>query len=281
MSRLSRRDFVIQSVAATAVAQLAASAQLQTQPSTAPTTQPGQQDPSKRVELRWLDSIGRHPVGVTFGVPWPRGMFRPAQSFALQPTTAAPIPLQTWPLATWPDGSLKWTAHAMAPVAAASGKLVLTPAPAPAAPVNTVSVQQSDDAVEIDTGVIRCRLPKRGPNLIESIERDKRPIARNARLVGIRQDQPTEPAGDVRRESFTSNIANVTVEQSGPVRAVVCIEGKHAIEKDRAWLPFTVRLYFYAGSDGVRMMHTFVFDGDETKDFLGGLGVRFDVPMRD
>src|SRR5688500_11433319 len=28
-------------------------------------------------------------------------------------------------------------------------------------------------------------------------------------------------------------------------------------------------------------MHTFVFDGDEKKDFIRGLGVRFDVPMSD
>ena len=50
---------------------------------------------------------------------------------------------------------------------------------------------------------------------------------------------------------------------------------------DRAWLPFVVRFYFYAGSDAVRMVHTFIFDGDQEKDFIRGIGVRFEVPMRE
>ncbi len=31
----------------------------------------------------------------------------------------------------------------------------------------------------------------------------------------------------------------------------------------------------------MRMVHSFVFDGDQEKDFIRSLGVRFDVPMRD
>ena len=56
------------------------------------------------------------------------------------------------------------------------------------------------------------------------------------------------------------------------------LEGSHADEK-RALLPFTVRLYFYAGSEAVRVIHTIVYDADETKDFIRGLGIRFDVPF--
>ncbi len=71
------------------------------------------------------------------------------------------------------------------------------------------------------------------------------------------------------------------MEQSGPVRAVIKIDGKHSTPSGREWLPFSVRLYFHAGSEGIRMTHTFVFDGDEHTDFISALGVRFDVPMRD
>ena len=86
----------------------------------------------------------------------------------------------------------------------------------------------------------------------------------------------------MRQERFTAEVKAVTVEQRGPVRAVVRVEGRHRADRGRReWLPFTVRLYFYAGSDGIRMVHTFVFDGDEAKDFISGLGVRFQVPMTD
>ena len=66
------------------------------------------------------------------------------------------------------------------------------------------------------------------------------------------------------------------------MRAVVKIEGVHKAEKGtREWLPFTLRLYFYAGQEAVRLVHTVVFDGDEQKDFIRGLGMVFAVPMRE
>ena len=76
-------------------------------------------------------------------------------------------------------------------------------------------------------------------------------------------------------------IEKVTVEQRGPARAVVRLEGKHAHgESQRRWLPFTLRLYFYAGSDALRVLHTIVFDGDESRDFIRGIGLRFTVPTQ-
>src|SRR5439155_14820418 len=76
-------------------------------------------------------------------------------------------------------------------------------------------------------------------------------------------------------------INSVTLEQSGPVRAVIKFQGRHRSESgNRAWLPFSVRLYFFAGVDAARMVHSIVFDGDQEKNFIRALGVRFSVPMR-
>ena len=53
-------------------------------------------------------------------------------------------------------------------------------------------------------------------------------------------------------------------------------EGAHKSETGaREWLPFVVRLYFYAGTEAVRVVHTIVFDGDDQKDFIRGLGLAF------
>ena len=49
----------------------------------------------------------------------------------------------------------------------------------------------------------------------------------------------------------------------------------------RDWLPFSLRLYFYAGSDSVRIVHSFIYDGDPARDFIAGLGVACTVPMQD
>ena len=121
--------------------------------------------------------------------------------------------------------------------------------------------------------------PKRGSSLIESISVNGREVAREGRLIAMREDHSQEKI--IREEDFTSVIESAVLEQSGPVAAVVKISGRHKSDSGtRLWLPFTVRLYFSAGSNDVRMVHSFVFDGDQNTDFIKGLGVRFTIPMR-
>ncbi|MEN1884128.1 exo-rhamnogalacturonan lyase family protein [Streptomyces mirabilis] len=235
------------------------------------------------VTLDWLEdgALGAAP-GSTVGVPWPKGAYQQDQTFALTDASGKDVPVQSWPIAYWPDGSLKWTAHA---VSSGSGKLTLA-AGAPAAPDKKVTVDKSGGTIDISTGVITAKIGKSGSALVKSVKRGSTEIAKDGRLVLIRQPEiEDEDQGAEKYERFESVIAEVTVEQEGPVRAVVRIDGKHR-KGSRSWLPFSIRLYFYAGADSFRMVHTITFDGKQepgktSGDFIRGLGVRFNVPMRD
>ncbi|MGW3915513.1 exo-rhamnogalacturonan lyase family protein [Streptomyces sp. NPDC005070] len=235
------------------------------------------------VGLDWLEDggLGAAP-GSTVGVPWPRGAYRPDRTFALTDADGTAVPVQSWPLAYWPDGSLKWTAHAMS---SDTGRLTLTAGEA-VAPERQVTVTTSGGVVSVSTGVITAKIGRSGSALVRSVTRGTTEIARTGRLVLIRRPEiEDEDQGAVKSERFESAISATEVEQDGPVRAVVRIDGKHR-KGDRSWLPFSVRLYFYAGADSFRMVHTITFDGKQepgksSGDFVGGLGVRFTVPMRD
>ncbi|MFJ1734078.1 Tat pathway signal sequence domain protein [Streptomyces sp. NPDC088254] len=235
------------------------------------------------VTLDWLEDggLGVAP-GSTFGVPWPMGAYQEDQTFALTDAGGKAVPVQSWPIAYWPDGSLKWTAHA---VSSGSGKLTLA-AGAPAAPARKVTVTANTGLVTVSTGVITAKIGKSGPTLVKSVTRGSTEIARNGRLVMIRQPEiDDDEQGKVRTEQFEGAIDAVAVEQDGPVRAVVRVDGKHR-RGSRSWLPFSIRLYFYAGADSFRMVHTVTYDGKQEPgkaegDFIRGLGVRFTVPMRD
>ncbi len=231
------------------------------------------------VSLDWLGGARSASVaGVSWGVPWPRGAVKAGQSFKLEAVDGRSLPLQSWPLAYWPDGSMKWIGFAT--TSNASGPLKLAPAASASSPSSRVSVKESDGFIEIDTGKLQCRLPRQGSDLIDSLSIDGRLIARRARLVCSLENRSDPDA--IRLEHFTSRISNLTVEQAGPVRATVKIEGVHKAERgSREWLPFVVRFYFYAGIDSVRMVHTIIFDGDDQKDFIRGLGVTLAVPMRE
>ncbi|HTO04459.1 MAG TPA: Tat pathway signal sequence domain protein, partial [Opitutus sp.] len=279
MPPVTRREFVRSTALAAVAAQLASSLRAAETPAVATraTAAPRIAGNAGRAELCWLD--GKPPAalpGVTWGTPWPRGKHPKNATFALRTQSGESVPLQTWPLANWPDGSLKWTGHAVPANTPASDGFEIVGGSS-IAPSQPLTAKETGNAIEIDTGVMQCRVAKTGSVLIESITRAHREIARAGRLVCLRQ---TGVEDSSNREELVGQIGTVTLEQNGPVRAVVKIEGKHAGAGGKAWLPFVVRLYFYAGGDAVRMMHTIIYDGDPQTDVIAGLGVRFDVALR-
>jgi hypothetical protein len=211
---------------------------------------------------------------------WPRGELAGDAALAVRAAGGGPVPSQSWPLAWWPDGSMKWSAHALPATAAALAPGYEVAAGAATAPGRPVTVTETPESIVVDTGVVITRVDRTGSHLIGSITRGGREIARRGRLVALCDDAVSSEGANARTSSFVSEITAVTVEQRGPVRAVVKIDGRHA-GAGRSWLLFSVRLYFYAEAESIRVMHSFVFDGDETKDFIRGLGVRFEVPMHD
>ncbi|HLP10001.1 MAG TPA: Tat pathway signal sequence domain protein, partial [Opitutaceae bacterium] len=276
MPPLTRRDFVCRAALAALATQLPRTLAA----ADAPTTSHALPLPSGRAApvVRWLD--GQPPAnqpGTTWGMPWPRGRHARETTFTLRDPRGTEVPVQSWPLAFWPDGSLKWTAHAVPASATPAAEAQLEPGK-PLAPATPLNVRETPDAFEVDTGVIIARLARNGAVLVASVQRGGQEILRGGRLVALRQQTPDTEA---KPEPQSGEITAVTLEQAGPVRAVVRFEGRHVnTGGGRRWLPFVVRLYFYAGGEAIRVVHTFVHDGDERQEFIRGLGLRFEVPLR-
>ena len=78
------------------------------------------------------------------------------------------------------------------------------------------------------------------PDTFFSVVTGDRWIVRQMRLVCIREDRSDyETKRTLHEEVFTEQIESVVLEQSGPVRAVVKITGKHKSDSgERAWLRY-------------------------------------------
>ena len=244
------------------------------------------------VTLHWLGGTApAAPVGVSWGVPWPKGAVQPATPMRLTTASGTRLDVQTWPVAYWPDGSVKWSGHALAAAesraelqpASLQSPLTLTPLATPDPALTTaIKISEDADTFTIDTGAVVARIGKRRAFAIQSLTIGSRIVAQNGTLIAIREDR-SEP-GAPRDIQLRGGIEKATLEQAGPVRAVVKLEGRHveastAGSNGRAWLPFTVRVQFFAGSGAIKLTHSFVFDGDGNKDFIKGLGLSFDIPF--
>ncbi len=238
------------------------------------------------VQLNWLgDSAPAVQDGVNWGVPWPKGAVKKSDQMTLKAADGKSVAMQSWPLAYWPDGSIKWSGHAIAASAtsALTAPLSVSIGSGPA-PASAIKVTEDASAIEVDTGAggVRCRFPKSGSFLIDSMFVGDRKVAEKGKLILQLEDRSEEAQGILRTTGFTSKVTSVKLEQSGPVRTVVKVEGMHAADKgNRQWLPFTTRFYFYSGIGSVRMTHTFIYDGDQEKDFIKGMGFSFAVPFKE
>jgi hypothetical protein len=268
--QVNRRNFMKQAALAGAAAPLAGAA--------SPSAMAA---PVSGSDIVWLD--GAPPAsheGQTWGVPWPRGTVPARTTFRATTSAGDPVALQSWTTATWPDGSIKWTAHAVAARdALATGLRIETGKPA--APAQPVTVSETADAIQVATGTVRWRIGKRGVAILQSALVGARETLRDVGLIATAQDGPDGDDGSAGALTrYGADISSATIEQRGPVRAVVRVEGTHK-GNGRTWLPFSLRLYFHAGSPAVRIVHSFIFDGDPDKDFIRGLGFTGAVPMQD
>ena len=213
-------------------------------------------------------------------------------------------------MAYWPDGSVKWSGVAGV-IPAGTERLTLEKAPRKAKTINkqpdaSIAITETPENIQIETGVISVFIPQRGDFLIDSLLYKGTKVGEKARLICNTQSEPIqENTSQISFTHYIGEIKSVTIERLGSVRALVKLEGIHRNRNkkidtnhsegegnyannsdmnkrnNREWLPFVVRLYFYGGSEQIKMVHSFIYDGDQKKDFIRSLGIRFDVPMRE
>ena len=245
---------------------------------------------AEQVELRPLEgheSTVRQ--GTSWGVPFDRGSVPSGTVFRLKDAAGQTVPCGSWPLAWWPDGSLKWVGVATVtdrgplyldlerPAKAKSRRSTAVTEPLPRS-----LVEQSSEGVRINTGVMTCLLPSDGDSFLRDIALGGKVIASDASLVAVwERRSSTGPRSTVIQEECLGRIERVSVVQDNPMRAVVKVEGRHHAESGREWLPYAVYCIFYADMPTIQLTHSFVFDSDGEEDFIKGLGVRFSVPFRE
>ncbi|WP_432711809.1 hypothetical protein, partial [Pedobacter sp.] len=236
--------------------------------------------PVEPIKLAWLEKSKTNlSSGLTWGVPWSRGELQPNQEFHLLNKQKETYKLQSWPLAYWPDGSLKWTGHAATALPANEDYAITPGKTAPADKI--ITVKDTGSEIEINTQKLQCKVHKSGQVLMSAISLDNQVIASAAVLEAIIQDQPDDNYDNpVHRQTLKGQIENIIIEQNGPLRAVIKITGRHT-STNLTLLPFVIRLIFFAGSDEIKVMHTLIYDANEQIHFVKAIGLSLAVPLND
>ena len=212
------------------------------------------------IPLHWLQEP-QHEQPVTFGIPFRQGELKDARLLALEGET----PSSAWTTAWWPDGSVKWAALS---AVANSKTLRVVKHEKKAKVTDPLTIKDNGKQYEVNTGKLQTWLSKTGNTLIDSMVVNGKAVATNGMLTAT-----------TAQGAYCSKINKVALERRSDVDAIIRIDGTHS-DGQRDWLPFTLRLHFWQGSEQVKMIHTFTYDGEQTEDLITSLGIRFGIPMR-
>ncbi|KAJ5107132.1 hypothetical protein N7456_003807 [Penicillium angulare] len=219
--------------------------------------------------LQWLNGNGPHSLqhGVSFGMPWPRGLYSTGQTFVIA-SGDSQWPLDSREIAYWADGSLRWTAHSVYGDIDYNEGYEVKGAPHPKEPLQGVKVKSQASQVSVKTQKgLYLRFSSPGsPSILESFEVDGQIICSNATVVASISGKP-----------HTTRVDTVAVENHTFSRAVVKVSG--AVERaGESHLPFDVRFYIHSDASTLRIVHSFTHDlGSNTP--LTSLGLEFTVPL--
>ncbi len=249
-----------------------------------------QPEANKRVRVSLLGAKGvqydRTPL--TFGVPFGDGQLRSDTPVRLVDAGGRALPTQVQPLAFWNKDRkyVKWLLvdTQASPVENGKGELYLEyPAAAPAPqPAHPLRLSQAAGQIRVDTGQLRLKLrssfPGRDRKLLLGCQVRtgagwRSVLGKRGGAFAYMQDQH----GNTYDSRSVGPAPRVVVEESGPLRACIRVEGHHAAKQGKSFCPYILRIHLLAGRADLRIHHTFIFDQEPQKVALGAIGMM--VPL--
>lgn len=234
----------------------------------------------KEMEVKRLEN--RSSKGyTTFGSMWEKGKLHGDNiSFTLKGENGQ-VAVQSRVTAYWPDGSIKWAAHT-ADAEAMGKKAVIDPVLNQEINYGKGKIEVSDmgqDGFRIEAGSVSVLVCKDGDKLFkEALFKGKKYIE-SARCDALIENRKGEYNKEVH--SYKGIVKNAEIVEEGDVRVVVKFSGIHISteNKEPQRLPFTIYMEIYRDCPEFRFTHTFFLDIDESKEFIKGVGISFDVPV--
>lgn len=239
------------------------------------------------IQLTVEEPSGASRVGwpVTSGIPLAQGVLDDPSKAVLLDAEGQPMPLQTEALARWPDGSIRWLLLDFQVDLNAGQQKVFTlsiePGQEPTPVVRPLIVTKRSpggtndrpSTIIIDTGPLRLEIPPDGglpwgnvwldANADGAFSADERVSGPDSSAIVLTDAEGRHYSASAAGSDRSRSVERIVVEQSGPLRACVRIEGHHVGERGRMFA-YVARLHAFRGNPSVRLSYTFVNDHQDS-----------------
>ena len=231
--------------------------------------------PSDTIVIHVAPPAGLAPLGapVETSIPFDRGRLHDSNKLAVYSPEGRPVLAQFRAALNWPDGSIRWLALAF-DAASGPGDYVLRAGETPA---SSDLVTETAGIVAIDTGALTLRIPTAGTSWIEMLgapdpDGMTQPVVHGKStgdLVLTRHD------GKEFRASLDGSTRRVTVEERGPVRACVRIEGRCRAEDGEGLFDYLLRCTAFRDRPELYLQVTWLNATDKPAEQVRDIRVTF------
>ncbi len=246
-----------------------------------------------------LHNIGnRKRTGyTTWGCMWEMGNCMKETGYLLKNKSGEEIPMQSRITAYWPNGSVKWTAHT-ADAALLGDEIEVLPEHETKIPAgkeakalseyygknrrirDRITVKRDGGKLKIHAGSLEIAISEDGAALFDSVSFHGKVYLREAKSVLLLEEPALWKGNPVRIEKkYQPRITGVSVEEKGELQVIIKYTGHHELADGECKIPFLIRMKAGLNSPRLDFVHTFLYDGEEDRDYLKGLGISFRSPL--
>ncbi|MCD8335772.1 MAG: hypothetical protein LUD18_00570 [Lachnospiraceae bacterium] len=231
------------------------------------------------MKLHPLSSV--KPGGyTTWGCIWEKGTCTRETDYICKNREGQVVPMQSRVTAWWSDGSVKWTAHTADCALLGEAPEVLPAKNGASGGNGGICWEETSEALVLDNGVLTIRIPRNGVQLFESVSKNDKMAACNARSVLLLEEPGVLGQNPIKVEKrYESAQMEAQLEEAGRLQCIVKYIGVHKNQAGETRIPFLLRMRINYGTEALHFTYTFLYDGDENRDFLKGLGIHFQVPL--
>jgi len=200
-----------------------------------------------------ISGIDRENEPITVGIPLPENSgITSINQLGLNGVSVAQFRV----LAKWPNGNIKWVLidTLISLKANETTTFYLTEGPGNFGGENLAT--EDSNYIYINTGPAQFRIRKHNFNLFDKVVVNGKEIIKEGESEGIVVEG--QRADEEQPSLYTSQLgeATVTIEENGPVRAVVKVDGILKNSAGKRFLGYTLRMHFYKGKSKVKVVFT-------------------------
>jgi hypothetical protein len=193
-----------------------------------------------------------HVEPVSVGIPFARGRVRPTDAIEVMDVSGERLPSQVAPLASWPDGSVRWAlVDFLIKAQAGDRELVrirVRDGVADSQRDGTLTLRETGAGYLIDTGAALGTVRGDVFAPLTALQ-----LTHQTNRVELRSDVRLE---DARGRILRPYLESMTAQPCGPVRLTLCAAGEFRADDGRPFCRFAARVSFFRGTALVRIDFT-------------------------